>query len=802
MRNRWSRLKVVFVFLISICVVLLFLLHDLLTDSLPRTDGEIRVPVLQKTADVYRDRFGVPHIFAANDIDLFKAAGYVTAQDRLWQLDFTRRIALGRLSEILGETTLEQDKFLRLIGFGRIAEEIWPQLSPESRAVYQAYADGINAFMTTHRAKLPVEFSLLGYEPDLWRPQDSIAFARVMAWNLSFSWHIDIVLGRLVEKLGVRKAREVFPDFPKTGPFIIPAGVRPNWSSTASFLRAGQSVQALLGSNGVRLGSNAWVVSGEKTPCGKPMLANDPHLQLMAPSVWYQMHLAGENLNVTGVALPGIPGIVIGHNDKIAWGLTNGMVDDADFYVEKTAPDSSKRYWDGKAWQEFTMLEEEIQVKNQEPVMFPIRFTQNGPVISEQHPAADGSQGVISMRWTGQAVSDEMSAYLQLMRAGTWDDFVASLQDFKVPAQNFVFAGSDGDIGYYLAGAIPLRRRNGMLPQKGWSKAGRWNGFIPFEKLPHVKNPPLGYIFTANNKIVSDRYPYYISDLWEPPSRAARIQERLQAQTVFTVDDFISMQSDVESVLARSLLPVILHSVETRLDSTTDGDLAMLYRLIKDWDGVEAADRIEPSIFHALFVSLTKNTLQDEMGEALYESYIKTGNVPFRVMPALLARPESSWFDDVNSSQVESMDDIIARSLIDAGKMLRQTAGDRISDWRWGEVHQLKMMHPLGRHEALDFILNIGPFPRPGSTATLDNSEYRFAEPFASVVGPSMRQIVDLCDLQHSLSIITTGESGQRLSEHYKDQTLLWLNHEYHTLVLDKSEVVRSAAHHLKLLPE
>ena len=801
MRNWWGRFKVVFVFVISICIVLLFLLHNLLTDSLPQTDGEIRLPVLRKPADIYRDRFGVPHIFAANDTDLFKAAGYVTAQDRLWQLDFNRRVARGRLSEILGDVTLEEDKFLRLIGFGRIAEKIWPRLSPESRAAYQAYADGINAFIETHRAELPVEFSLLGYEPEPWRPQDSVAFARLMAWNLSFSWHVEIVLGRLVEKLGARKAREVFPDFPKQGPFIIPASVKPSWRSTASFLRAGRNVQALLAINGARLGSNAWVVSGDKTPCGKPMLANDPHLQLMVPAVWYQMHLASEALNVTGVALPGIPGIVIGHNDKIAWGLTNGMVDDADFYVERAAPDSSQRYWNGKDWQEFTVVEEEIKVKGQEPVIFPVRSTRNGPVVSDKHPAAGESQGVISMRWTGQSASDEMSAYLHLMRAGNWDEFVTALQAFKVPAQNFVFAAKDGDIGYYLAGAIPLRQTNGMLPQKGWRENGRWRGFIPFGKLPHVRNPDVGYIFTANNKIVDDRYPYYISNLWEPPSRAVRIQERLRAQDIFTVDDFISMQSDVESPLARTVLPFLLGSIETHLDSSNN-DLVTLYRLIKDWDGVESADRIEPSIFHAFFVSLTRNTLRDEMGDELFENYIKTGNVPFRVIPALLARPQSPWFDDINSPQVESMDDIIIRSLLDAGKMLRQIAGERISDWRWGEVHQLKMQHPLGRHEALDFLLNIGPFPRPGSTGTLDNSEYRFAEPFASVVGPSMRQIVDLCDLEHSLSIITTGESGQRLSRHYKDQTLPWLNHEYHTLVLDKSDVIRSATSHLKLLPE
>ncbi len=803
MTKRWGCLRFIFAFLLIFCV-LLILLRNLLTESLPVTDGELPLDILQRPVEVYRDSLGVPHLFAEDDLDLFKAAGFVTAQDRLWQLDFNRRAASGRLSEIFGEQTLEQDKLLRTLGFRRIAEEIWPQLSPESRAVYEAYALGINAFIERYSTKLPIEFSLLAYEPDPWQPEDSVAFARLMAWNLSFSWQIDLVLGQLVEKLGARKAREVFPDFPKDAPSIVANGPLSFSELTSPFMQGAKELNDFLGIGGARLGSNAWVVSGEKTECGKPILANDPHLPLMVPSVWYQMHLSSPTHEVAGVALPGLPGIVIGHNENIAWGLTNGMVDDVDFYLEQTGSDTSETYWDGKKWQRFSVHEEEILVRDEaEPVVLKVRGTRNGTVVTDVHPVAQETGMAVSMQWTGQSGSDEMAAYLKIMQAADWNGFLTALESFKVPAQNFVFAASDGDIGYHLAGAVPLRHRaNGMLPHEGWRQDGQWTGFVPFEKLPSLLNPAAGYIVAANNKIVGDDYPFYISNLWEPPSRASRIEQLLVPGEGHSVSEFRAMQADVQSQLARSIMPTIVNSLAAQIDSTTGDEMASLFSLIKDWDGVEAKERIEPSLFHAFFVMLTRNTLQDEMGALLYSNYIRTANVPFRVLPALLQKPGSTWFDDVSSPGIETMDDIILRSLQDAADLLRKVAGPRVSDWRWGDVHQLTMKHPLGEHEALAFLLNIGPFPRSGSTATIDNSEYRFPEPFQSVVGASMRQIVDLCNPRRALSVIPTGASGQRLSEHYKDQTVRWLDHQYHTLVLDRDEVVKLAVGHLLLLPK
>ena len=349
-----------FVFLILL--FLLFFLYRFLTESLTSTDGTAQLETLEQKVEIYRDSVGVPHIFAESKADLFRAAGYVVAQDRLWQMDFFRRVAAGRLSEVMGTATIEYDKFMRMCGFVRIAHEIERTLSPESRLILQAYADGINSFVAAHRGELPIEFALLGYEPGPWQIKDSLAFTRFMAWKLSFSWYVDLTLHELVAKVGSSKASEVFPDFPENGPFILSnsSDLKPAWQA---FRQSGLNILEFLGSNGGRLGSNSWVVSGAKTTSGKPLLANDPHLELSTPSIWYEMHLSGGGLDAAGVTFPGVPGIVIGHNQHIAWGLTNGMVDDMDFYFERVSPDSANRYWDGKSWLVFEEVEEEIRIK-------------------------------------------------------------------------------------------------------------------------------------------------------------------------------------------------------------------------------------------------------------------------------------------------------------------------------------------------------------------------------------------------------------------------------------------------------
>ncbi len=782
--------------------VLAFFGYRLLTRSLPEIEGRLALEILKQPVDVYRDAWGVPHVLARNARDLYRAVGYVTAQDRLWQMDFNRRVASGRLAEIFGPSMLESDQYMRLWGLRRIAERILPALSEESRAALEAYAEGVNAYIEQNRQRLPLEFSVLGYKPEPWEPLDTVAIGRFMAWRLSFSWYTDLMLFQLVQTLGPAKAREVFPDFPKQGPFIIPKDAPHFWTATHWFRRAGLELRRFLGLHTGQLGSNSWAVSGSRTACGQPMLANDPHLQLTAPSVWYEMHCSDGAVNAAGVVLPGTPVLLIGHTEDMAWGLTNGMLDDVDFYLERVDPENPDRYWDGKAWVPFEIVEEEIPVKGGPPVPFRVRLTRNGPVVSEVHPVAKSLERVVSMRWTGFEASDELRTPLRLLRARTWDDFREAVRSFRVPAQNFVFASRTGDIGYYLGGAIPIRRNTtGILPHEGWTPVGQWDRWVPFEEQPHVLNPAEGFVVTANNPIVDERYPYYLTNLWEPPGRAARIRAFLAERDSLTLADFRHLQTDVVSPLARELLPVLLEAVRAELDSTANPRLQTLYDLLKTWDGREDEQSVAASIFHAFFIKVTEHTLKDEMGEELYQQYIRLGSVPVRVMTRLLKQGRSAWFDDVTTPESETRSRIVTRSLLAGGRLLRERFGDNIADWKWGEVHALTMRHPLGRQKALGLVFNLGPFPRGGSKTTVNNGEYRFYRPFEPMLGPSTRQLVDFCDVDAARSVITTGQAGHPLSRHYKDQTPLWLKGGDHPMPLDWTEVVRAARQHLELVP-
>lgn len=802
MSKGWRIFVGLVAFVVVIVAAVLFFSYRLITKSLPQTDGTIKLTDLDHPVQIYRDEYGVPHIFAENEIDLCRAAGYVTAQDRLWQMDLNRRVAAGRLSEIFGKAAIETDRFIRVWGFARVANEMVKAMSPESRRALEAYTAGVNEFIETHRDRLPIEFALLKYEPEKWRLEDSVAYMRLMAWRLSFSWYVDPVLAELVQKLGEAKAREVFPEFPKDGALIIPPTVTPFWTEMRTFLENGLALRDFMGMPAGQVGSNSWVVAGQKSECGKPLLANDPHLELTAPSIWYEMHLSCPDFDAIGVSLPGTPGILIGHNEDIAWGLTNGMLDDVDFYIERSNPDNPKQYWDGRNWLDFQILEEEIMVKDSTPVKFEIKVSRNGPIVSDIHPMFKDSAEVVALRWTGHQVSDELTALLKIQRAKNWDEFKDGIRDFRVPAQNFIFASASGDIGYYLAGAIPIRKNStGLFPHNGWEEKGQWSEYVPFEKQPHVFNPPENFIATANNKIIDDRYPYYLTNLWEPSSRADRINQVLREKEKLSLADFRALQTDVTSSYAKRILPLILETVKSQLDSTANENLQLLFDILRDWDGEESAESIAAALFNAFNLKLIENTFRDEMGGRLYDNYIDLGNVPTRVIGVLLEKEDSQWFDDISTPETETRKDIILRSLLDAKQFLTNVAGEKISDWAWGRIHTLTMHHPVGRRRPLDVVFNLGPFPRGGSKMTVNNSEYSLQHPFAAALGASTRQLVDFCDLNNSLSVITSGQSGHPLNDHYRDQAHLWLEGKYHRSVMDRVETEQTAMAHLMLTP-
>ncbi len=781
--------------------LILFLRH-LIIKSFPETKGTIKTNGISSSVKIYRDEFGVPHIFAENEHDLMFAVGYVHAQDRLWQMELTRRAGQGRLSELFGNLTLSFDKMLRTIGFTRIARRMEQTLHPESRRILQAYVEGVNFFITTYKGKYPIEFDVLKFEPEPWTIEHSLLIARLMAWELNMSWWSDLTLGDLINKVGERKALEVFPTYPADAPVIVPALRGKGYArSDGGFREITKAFQQFFGSDGAGAGSNCWVVDGQKSIKGKPLLANDPHLTMPAPSRWYELHMVGGGFNAVGVSIPGVPGIVIGHNQHIAWGMTNAMIDDCDFYVERIDSLNPNNYFFEGKWRPMNVYHEGILVKDSTSVPLTIRETHRGPIISNIHsfqirevrvyPTEYEKNFPLSMRWTGLETSDEVYAFYLINRAKNWKEFQHGLREFTVPGQNFNYADVNGNIGYWCAGRLPIRNHQHLtIPSPGWVKDFDWRGHVPFEKLPHLYNPPEHFLATANNKAVDDSYPYYISNLWEPPSRIIRIRELLTQQTKFSVDDFKRMQFDYVSPHAREIVPYILRAFDGVSVSDPDVKTALTY--FRNWNFEFTNNDVATTIFNVFFVKLLHNIYEDEMGEELFNNYIFLANIPFRVTTKLLQDSTSTWFDNVNTPEVETRDDIVQKSLYDAIAELRTKLGGELKTWQWGKTHQVTFQHLFGLVKPLDKIFNIGPFAVGGSSTTLNSGEYNFTNPYKNIVGPSMRQIVDLSDMNNSLLIITSGESGQPLHRHYDDQTRLWLNGQYHQMLMDSSSIAQS----------
>jgi len=775
--------------------------YRLLRQSFPQTRGEINLDSLKADVTVYRDADGVPHIFATNEDDLFFAAGYVTAQDRLWQMDFNRRVARGRLSEIFGPRTLDTDRFLLTLGCYRTAQEIVEKLAPQSRRILQAYANGVNAFIRQSRGHLPLEFRILGYTPEEWRIEDSLAFARIMAWNLCFAWRVDLVLGELVEKLGEAKARQVFPGYPEGAPTIVSEDLRGFSSLGEPLLAADAQIKSLMGLERTASGSNSWAISGSKALGGKPILANDPHLGYSLPPVWYESHLRGGDLDVAGLSLPGAPAIIIGHTPHHAWGLTNAMIDDADFYVEKIHPEDSTKALYANRWEPMRIWQEEVPVKGQQPARVTVRLTRHGPVISDFHPALKASKKAVSMRWTGHEVSDETMAFYLMARAKSWNEFTAALQWFRVPGQNVVYADRDGHIGYWCAGALPIRRNGeGVLPHRGWETNGDWIAFVPFDELPHAVDPPEGFIVTANNQIAGEDYPFYIGALWESPSRAERIREILNSREKFSAEDFQRLQMDDASPLARFVTNSVVKAVAT--DFTLPPEIRVLVDTLKQWNHHMDEKSAAAAVYNVFFVRFLHNLFADEMGDPLFRIYADLPNVSDRVVETLLRRGESSWFDDITTpDRVESLVDILRKSLVEAREELVRRLDRDPANWTWGDLHTVSFKHPLADAFPLKSTLQLrlGPYPIGGCATTINKQEYSYANPYASLAGPSTRQIVDFANPRRTYSVIPTGQSGQPFHRHFRDQVELWRKGQYRTVLMDSSEIAKACQEILTL---
>jgi penicillin G amidase len=687
---------------------------------LPQTSGAVRAAVSAK-ATVERDALGVPHITAATIEDALFLQGYTAAQDRLWQMDVLRRVAAGRLAEVVGPAALEADREARRMRMERIAEQHAALLAAADRAVLAAYARGVNAFLETHRNKLPLEFSLLRYDPRPWGVKDSLLIGLYMYRGLTQTWRKELQKAALLEGGDAAKVNFLFPD------------------------RAGGEVHP---------GSNAWVLGGARTASGRPLLANDPHLEYSIPGIWHMVHLKAPGLDVAGVALPGVPCVILGHNQRIGWGVTNLQFDVQDLYVEKLDPQSGAYAFAGKLKQ--ARLEREIiSVKGGAPVEFAQWVTRHGPVFRE-------GNRFLALRWAAAEPAFTFPL-LDLNRAGNFQEFTAALARYPGPGQNFVYADVDGNIGYQATGRLPIRKTfDGSVPVDGSTGEYEWVGFIPFEQLPRSYNPASGLIVTANQNPFPDGYSYRVSGNFSAPYRSTQIYNLLSRRKGWRAQEMAAVQKDVYSGFCELLARQIVAAYDRR--GMASQHLADAVKILRSWNGQMEGG---PA---SMIVTLTFEQLRKAVGEraspgkgADYDVPMAAGVDSVQMAPVaiekLLRERPKEWFADY--------DQLLLRAFLDAMEEGRRMQGGNVSKWDYGRYNQLLIEHPvLSRLPLVGKYFNIGPVEQSGSTTTVKQTTRR--------MGPSMRMAVDFANLDRSLLILPAGESGQILSGHYKDQWEAW----------------------------
>ena len=779
--------------LLGLILVIFVGVYAYLRSTLPDYNGQITVPGITKPVDIIRDSYGMPHIYAQTDADAYFAVGYCMAQDRLFHMDLMRRAARGKLAEILGKDLVPVDRFFRTIAAGKSFEEIAAAYKHETISAAKDYAAGVNYFIKHHKGPLPLEFTILGYEPEPWQPSDAVAIQYVMAADLNTAFTVEMLHAAVIEKAGEKMAQEIFPDYAEGYPLIIPEGL-----AALEFLKTLNLAREIRGTEGGG-SSNSWVVSGKKSTTGGPILANDPHLGHRVPGIWYEAHIVSPSMNVSGALLPGIPFVIIGANEHVAWGFTNVMADDADFYIEKINPANPDQYEFMGRWEDMTIKEGVIKVKDADNVKFKVRLTRHGPIIDEINKYKEPKNTALAMRWTAYEVLHTTPFYY-LNTARSVDDIEKAAEHFKCPGQNWVYADDKGNIGYWAAVAIPIRDGfSGAVPVPGWDGKHEWKGYVPTRQQPHLKNPARGWIATANNKHVGDDYPYPISHYYAMPDRFVRIEEMITAKQKFDTQDFAKMQVDFYVVLAKEWVPMMLEALSAKQFSEKE---KKAIAALKNWNFVAGTEDIAPSVFHATINEMVKNIFKKRLGEDLYGQYLKNKDVVFNAMRNLIVAGQSRWFDDPDTAEVEGINDIIGKSFTEAIVYLDEKMGSNVDDWKWGKLHTLTLYHPFGKSSSLmGYFMNIGPYPMGGSIATVNPQPYKLTAPWEGYHGASLRYIVDFANRKNSRRVIPAGISGNFMSPHYDDQAELWRTGKYRPFALDRKSVEEDAHYRLKMLP-
>lgn len=771
------------------------------TRALPQTEGRVQVQGLREGVTIERDAHGIPTIRAGNLHDLMWGLGFAHAQDRLWQIETHQRIGAGRLAEAFGEAAVKTDQFLRALAVRETARRQWESVQGDARLALQAYADGINTYVRDHMQARPPEFLILGLQPTTWEPADSLAWAIMMAWDLGGNWNAELQRMRLALRLPVERINEVMPPYPGTQPL-----------PTADYARLfrelkvdpnlGQQAELAAPESGVDgVGSNNWVLAGTRTSTGAPLLGNDPHLKLSAPALWYFARLEAPGLRVAGATMPGLPMVVLGQNEHIAWGFTNTGPDVQDLYLEEIHPEDPSRYRTPEGWRPFETREEIIKVKGSGDVRMTVRSTRHGPVISDAPDVADGLTGAarrpryaLAMRWTALDVPNTtVEAGLALNRARSVDEFLRASALHVAPMQNMAVADRAGRIAMVAAGRVPLRGPQhdlkGLVPALGWEARYDWTGYLDPGLTPREVDPARGWIATANQRIHGPDYPHFITSEWTLPYRQQRIEEWLEARPRHDMDSLARLHADVTSLAARKMLS---HVRKARSDHPL---AAAALAQLEAFDGRMEADRAAPLILWSWTRHLQALLFADELGDKLWGSLNRNF---YDAMEQVLQRQDAWWCDDKRTTPIESCQQMVDQALTLALDELQQLQGPDPGAWRWGQAHQARSEHrPFSKVPALARFFELRT-PVGGDTYTVNAARVNLAadavtgERYLNEHGPSLRALYDLGDPAQSRVMHSTGQSGLPFSRWYRSFVGPWAEVAYVPLWASEAKEVLS----------
>lgn len=825
--------KIIGLFLVTVILFTTVAGIWFVTNPWPKTNGNLNVKGLQSEVTVNRDKWGIPQIYADNQHDLFFSQGYVHAQDRLFQMEISRRIGTGTLSEVVGYPGLDTDKLTRIMGLRRVAEKSLPMLDKDTKDILNSYCEGINAYIDTHKNSLPVEYTVLGFKPSHWTPLEVMSWTNMVAMNNGLNYEYELFRAQLVAKLGEEKANDALPPWDNNNPLLVPKELEKyQWLKNDKFAGVIDMEDMYKGSQTFGWASGAWAVSGKYTETGLPLLASDVHMGLSMPSMWYEVGLHGGNYDVTGYSLPGAPFVLIGHNSNIAWSFTNMNADVQDLYIEKVddSKNPTKYEYMGK-WYDVEKQTEVIKVKGNESVTLQLLFTRHGPLINDlvqindsdiqavknYQPTSGDWSPLRRNRWEGAEpvalkwmVHDRcivLNSMRKLNLAKNWIEFRQALKDWDSLSQNFVYGDVDGNIGYQSAARVPnrVKQHQGTVPVPGWTGEYEWKGEIPFDELPSLYNPPTGYVAVVNNKTIGDDYPYNLTyDWFHPGYRARRVNEMLEKLIAkgskITNEDMRLIQADCYSHADSALWPYVTAALKS--DNDMEKKAA---EYIKKWDICFDNNSVGGAIFKVWYCFMDRNVFDDELEKNnVWGNYYPLKRT--EALVELISDNKNSWFDDTKTPNVETRDDMIRKSFSQTVEWLTQEYGDNIDKWTLGRIQTVNLQHQVfGYVPYLKYLFNSHKtLPFAGSPTSVAFA-YSYKTPpgkFNIGFGATQRQIIPIGHWDDMLSVNSTGASGHIFNPHREDQVELWADVQYHGMPFSKEAVKKDTKDVLVMKPE